>query len=127
MSRTRNLAIALLVLTAVGDFAVVPRLLTTHHHRPPVVLPLIVAICAVASLAAACGLRLWAAWAPALSVGSRATDILSAAPVFFVGAGAGPTTGAAISIALSLLTILLVASVRHEQPTTRVAGRRVTV
>ena len=47
MSRTRNLAIALLVLTAVGDFAVVPRLLTTHHHRPPVVLPLIVAICAV--------------------------------------------------------------------------------
>lgn len=116
MSRSRTYTIALLVLLAIGDFAVVPQLLTTHHHRPPVVLPVIVAACAVASLAAAYGLRLRVPWAPSVGVGSRAVDVLAASPVFFVGAGAGPMTGAAILIALSLLTILLLASVRHEQP-----------
>ncbi len=116
MSRTRTFTIVLLVLLAIGDFAVVPKLLTTHHHRPPVVLPLIVAACAVASLLAAYGLRVHASWGPSLGVGSRAVDVLAAAPVFFVGAGVGAMTGATISIALSLLTILLLASVRHEQP-----------
>lgn len=111
--RTRMLAIVLLVLSAIGDFAVAPVLLTTHDHRPPTVIPVLALICALASLAAAFGVLRRAAWAAPLGIASRAVDALAAVPAFFVGVGAGPITGAAVSIALSLATICLLLSLRR--------------
>ncbi len=118
MNPKRSLAASLLVLLAIGDGAVVPRLLTTDNHRPPTLLPVLVGLCALASVAAAYGLRQRSSWAPTLGLGARSLAVLSATPVFFVGAGAGPMTGAAISIVLSLVAAVLLIAAQREQRVT---------
>ncbi len=125
MSRTRTASIVLLIVTAIGGFAVAPVLLTTHDHRPPSFIPVIAIICAAASLIAAVALRRGTPWAAKLGIGSRAVDILGAIPAFWSGVGAGPKLGAALAIAASLITIMLLLFVQRAQdhspaPTARV-------
>lgn len=113
-SRNRTLAVVFLVLSAIDGFIAAPVLLSTHDHRPPTFIPVLVVICALASLAAALGLRQRASWAIPLGIGSRAVDAIGAIPAFFVGVGAGPQIGAAVAIAISVITIVLLVAVRRE-------------
>lgn len=90
MNRTRTASIFLLIVSAIGGFAVAQVLLRTHDHRPPTFIPVLVIICAAASLVAAVALRRGAPWAAKLGIGARAVDILGAIPAFWSGVGAGP-------------------------------------
>lgn len=118
MSRARTLAIAFLVLSIINALVAAPVLLSTHDHRPPTLIPVLIIICALASLAAILGLRQRASWAVPLGIGSRAIDVLGAIPAFFVGVGSGPLAGAAVSILISLVTIAFLVSVNREQALT---------
>lgn len=126
MSRNRTtLAIVFLVLSAIDGFVGAPILLSRHDHRPPTLIPILILIFALASLAAAYGLRQRASWAIPLGIGSRALDTAGATFAFFSDVGNGGGVGAAIVIAISLVTIALLLSVRREQ--TLVSSKPLTV
>lgn len=78
----------------------------------PTAVPVLILIFALASLAAAYGLRQRASWAVPLGIGSLALNVVGATISLF--AASGSHIGAVVAIATSLIAITMLVSVRRE-------------
>jgi hypothetical protein len=108
MTKSSTPAAVLLVLSGVSDIGAVP-LMLSGHNRPPGAVAAGAIVFAVASIAAAVALTRGARWATPVGIGSRVLDLLGTMPVMIGVAGAGLAAAAAVTAALSLVAIGLLA------------------
>ena len=116
MGSKRRLSMVLLIVVSLGAL-VVAVLMFTGDDRPPPPVPIVLIVCAIASLVAAYGLSNRATWAIPLGIGSRAVDGLLAIPGVIAGSGAGQKLPAVADVVLSLVAILVLVSLRKEEGT----------
>lgn len=110
MKNTKNLALTLLVILGIGDILfLIPATGTMmpDEPRPPAAIVVLSVVLGVASLVAAYGIVKGASWALPTAYATRALDILSTIPAFFMGLSTGPLVIAALFIIFSAVDIAL--------------------
>jgi hypothetical protein len=122
MVDTNKPAVVLLVLCGLSDLAAVP-LMLGGRDAPPAGIAVGAVVFAVASLVAAVGLTRGERWARPLGIGSRALDLLATIPAAFGAASAGLAAAAAVTGALSVAAIVLMARSGRRPAVDHVHGR----
>ena len=116
MNDKRMLAVALLGVVSFGGLVVAALMLTgPEKDAPPAPVPILIIICAVASLVAAVGLIRREPWAILVGITSRAVDALGAIPGIFSAPSPGKQAAAAVSAILSLATIIALLALRKDK------------
>jgi hypothetical protein len=108
MIDTNKPAAVLLVLSGLSDLGAVP-LMVGGHDKPTAAVAVGAVVFAVVSLVAALGVRRGEPWARPLGIGSRALDLLAIIPAAFGTASAGLGAAAAVTAALSVAAIVVLA------------------
>jgi hypothetical protein len=113
MIDTNKPAVVLLVLSGVSDLGAAP-LLFSGRDAPPAGVAIGAVVLAVLSLVAAVGITRGERWARPLGIGSRALDVLAIIPAAFGSAGAGLAAAAAVTAALSVAAIVVLARTKSQ-------------
>ena len=103
--------VAALVVCAVSDLVAVPMLMGSE--QVPAAAGVGVAVLGLLTLVAAFGLARGAGWSQGLALGTRLVDIAAAAPALVAAGDGAETAAAAVTVALSVLTIGLL--LRHDR------------
>ena len=108
MIDTKRPAVVLLAFSALSDLGAVP-LLFGGRDAPPAAVAVGAVVFAVVSLVAAVGVARGERWARPLGIGSRAIDLLAFIPAAFSTGSAGLGAAAAVTAALSVAAIVVLA------------------